>query len=227
MPPTTPHPNIPKVAIVFARLLVGNDDHGIHPFLLQTSDPGRMVAGISAVLLPPRNGTCPLDYALTSFDNVKLPPTAFLGTSLDRFQDHHATLNAYIRRIIVGQICIPMVALTGLRMTSCIGVDYSFRRHVQGARGRKVPIMSFRTQQLPVLYSVAVSYVLDVWAEDVAQALKSLDIESPVLRGIAAVFKTTVCRLVLQFYREVGERLGAQGTFGHNFVGRIEVLCPA
>ncbi|KAH9934315.1 acyl-CoA dehydrogenase/oxidase [Fomitopsis serialis] len=223
MPPTMPHPVIPKVAIVFARLMVGKDDRGIHPFLLPTSYPGRMHSRVSAVLLPPRNGTCALDYALTSFDQVKLPPSAFLGADYLSVTDHHALLKQYIRRITLGQICIPMVAVTGIKLTACIGVDYSYRRHVQGTRGDKFPIMSFRTQQLPVLYSVAVAHVLDAWSNNVAQALESRVVEGDVLQGMATIFKTTVCRFTVQSYREVAERLGAQGTFGHNFVSRIEM----
>ena len=223
IPPTMPHPSIPKVAIIFARLMVGKNDHGIHPFLVPTSVPGRMYPGVSAVLLPPRNGTCALDYALTSFDHVKLPSGAFLGADSLSVRDHHVLLKQYIRRIPLGQICVPMLAVTGIKLTACIGVDYSYRRHVQGTRGNKIPIMAFRTQQLPVLYSMAIAYVLDAWTDAMAQVLESRAVDGNVLQGMATVFKTTVCRLTVQSFREVAERLGAQGTFGHNCVNRFEV----
>ncbi|KZT66455.1 hypothetical protein DAEQUDRAFT_746563 [Daedalea quercina L-15889] len=222
MPPTTSHPDISKVAIVFARLLIEDVDHGVHPFLVPTSDAGRMRPGISAVLLPPRSGACPLDYALTSFNNIKLPSSALLG-NIDLLQDHHAALKKYVQRIVVGQMCVPFVAVTGLKMAACIGVHYSLRRHVRGRKGNVIPIMSFRTQQLPMLYALATAYVLDVWADEAAQALRRINVEDAVLEGMAVVFKTTVCRLALRSYREVAERLGAQGTFGHNFVAQIEM----
>lgn len=223
MPPTTPHPRATKYAVVFARVLEDNNDRGVHPFLMKTSEAGRMCPGVSAILLPPRSGTCPLDYAITSFDNVKLPFRAFLGSTLSPTHDHHATLMTYVGRIVHGQIAVTMVALTGLKIASYLGVVYSLRRQVRGPKGLMRPIIQFRTQQLPVLYSVAIAHVLIAWAEDVTQSLQHSKGEDTALRAQAVIFKSTILRLAISSFRAVGERLGTQGTFGHNFISQIEV----
>ncbi|TFY67211.1 hypothetical protein EVJ58_g1760 [Rhodofomes roseus] len=221
MPPTTPL--CPKIAVVFARLIVDNADHGIHPFLVHTSDAHGMCPGIVSQLLPPRSGTSPLDYAITSFHHVHLPPSAFLGASLDVPRDHHSLLQGYIWRTIVGQVSMSLVALTGMKMTAYLGVLYSLRRCVRGTGPSDVPIMSFRTQQLPLLYTTAIAHVLDAWTPAVLQQFTSADLATPIRRSLAIVYKTTMCRLATQYYREVGERLGAQGTFGHNIINKIEM----
>jgi len=221
MPPTGPF--APKIAAVFAKLIIDNKDLGIHPFLVKTSDEQGMCKGITSTLLPPRSGTSPLDYSITTFNRVKLPLSAFLGKSEDAYAHEHNLLNQYVSRTIVGQVSMSLVALTGAKMSACVGVDYSFRRHVQGKGPQKVPVMFFRTQQLPMLYCTAVAYVLDAWVPRALEEFTSPHLSALVRQGLAVVFKTTVCRFAITYYREVSERLGAQGTFGHNIVSQIEM----
>ncbi|KZT66460.1 hypothetical protein DAEQUDRAFT_746565 [Daedalea quercina L-15889] len=220
MPPTTPI--CPKVAIVFARLLVNNSDRGVHPFLVHTSDENGMCAGVTSKPLPSRCGTSPLDYALTSFANVYLPASAFLGIKADS-RENQELLQEYIWRTVVGQVTISLAAVTGMKMSSYIGVKYSFRRHVQGRRSTRVPIMAFRTQQLPMLYITAITHVLDAWTPVLLQQFTSPQLSIDVRRGLAAVYKITTCRFLTQCVPEVAERLGAQGTFVRNFVNRLEM----
>ena len=82
MPPTTPIRGYPKMAIVLAKLIVGGEERGTHPFLVKTSDAHGMCAGVTSRRLPLRSGSSPLDYAITSFDHVHLPPSAFCAPHL-------------------------------------------------------------------------------------------------------------------------------------------------
>ena len=223
MPPTTPIKGYPKMAIVLAKLVVGGEERGIHPFLVKTSDEHGMCPGITSRRLPPRSGSSPLDFAITSFDQVRLPPSAFLGASLARPADRQALLHKYIWRIGIGSMTIPMNSVTATSLIATIGADYSYRRHVQGKGPEKVPIISFRTQQLPVLYATAIAYVLEAWRPCAIEQFMQRDLDPRVRHGLAVVFKTTACRLVTKCAQDVGERLGAQGTFGHNLVSQMEV----
>lgn len=223
MPPTTPITGYPKMAIVLAKLVVGGEERGTHPFLVSTSDAHGMCEGITSRRLPPRSGSSPLDYAITSFDHVHLLPSAFLGISLNRPADRQALLHKYIWRIGVGSMSIPMNSVTAASLIACIGSDYSFRRHVQGKGAEKMAIISFRTQQLPVLYATAIAYVLEAWRPWAVDQFMRRGTDPRVRHGLAVVFKATVCRLVTKCSQDVGERLGAQGTFGHNLVSQLEV----
>ncbi|EED80275.1 predicted protein [Postia placenta Mad-698-R] len=140
---------------------------------------------------------------MTSFDHLHLPPGAFLGCTLDARPDAHGLLMEYIWRTIVGQIFLSLIAITGAKLAACLSVDYSFR-----------------TQQLPILYCMAVTYVLDAWASKVIEQFTSSHVVPDMKKTIAAVFKTTVCRLTTHYYREVSERLGAQVAEGD-----IRALC--
>ncbi|KAJ3543335.1 hypothetical protein NM688_g5865 [Phlebia brevispora] len=221
MPPTTPI--CPKMALVFARLIVDGEERGIHPFLVPTSDTRGMCAGITSRQLPPRSGGSPLDYAITTFDHIHLPPSSFLGASLDRPIDRQNLLNQYVSQVGVAALTLSVSTIAGAKIIACVGADYSYRRQVQGKGPERVPIISFRTQQLPVLYATAIAYVLDAWQPYVIAQYMQLGLDHRVRHGLTVVFKALVCRLFTKSAQDIGERLGAQGTFGHNLVSQIEM----
>ncbi|TCD67265.1 hypothetical protein EIP91_000342 [Steccherinum ochraceum] len=222
MPPTTPIPGFPKMAVVMARLILDNEERGIHPFLVQTSDERSMRPGITSRRLPPRCGSCPVDFAITSFNKVHLPTTAFLGNRYDKPENVQFLLHRYLWRIGLGTAILPMHVVTGLGVIATIGADYSYRRHIQGKGDSSVPIVSFRTQQLPILRAIALAHVFKAWRPLVVQCLMDVDVDPRVKHAMGVVFKATVGRMTTTLAREVGERLGAQGLFGHNLVAQME-----
>lgn len=208
-----------------ARLFVEDEDRGIHPFLIQTSDERGILPGVTNTCLPLRSGSM-LDYSLTTFNNVHIPVTAFLGKSTDMPKDRRALLHSYIWRIPVGTCAIGMPAVLSGKILACIAADYSFRRTVQGSRADRVPIISFRTQALPVLYAIAIAHVFNAWMPRVVDFFTSKGTDFDARTTLGTIFKTTVNRLVTQAARDLGERLGAQGLFPQNHLGIMEVRYP-
>jgi len=96
MPPTSPC-GIPVVSVVFARLVVDNEDWGIHPFVVELSDGQQMCDGIESKILPARGmqlcedlrynthwytllgGSYPVNHGLTYFRRARVPSSALLG----------------------------------------------------------------------------------------------------------------------------------------------------
>lgn len=211
------------MGLVMARLLVDGEDRGIHPFFVETSDENGMLPGITNTCLPIRSGSM-LDYSMTRFHNVHLPPHAFLGKSLDPPKDRRTLLHGYIWRIQVGTSAIGIPATVSAKILACIAADYSMRRTVAGAKtGTRVPIISFRTQQLPVLYTTAIAHVFAAWVPRMVDFMLTKGVDFQVHSAMGVVMKTTVNRLVLWCARELGERLGAQGLFPQNHLGLLDV----
>ncbi|KAL3459675.1 acyl-CoA dehydrogenase/oxidase [Aspergillus heterothallicus] len=75
----TPISGLEKVAIVFARLQIDGENHGIRGFIVTPNDVKRMTPGITARLLPNRAGAHYLDHAITTFNHVYLPKESLLG----------------------------------------------------------------------------------------------------------------------------------------------------
>lgn len=206
-----------------ARLIVGGEDRGVHPFFVQTSNEKGMLPGISSACLPQRSGGSPLDYSMTHFDNVQLPENSFLGSSLEKPANAAMLLQTYVWRIPIGTALASIYVSHAAKFIACVGADYSLRRRIQGRGAERVPIIVFRTQQLPVLYATAVAHVLDAWRRQFAHYQMAADEDPRSKYGLSVVFKATVNRLVTMVARDVAERLGAQGLFGHNVVSQLEV----
>lgn len=106
IPPTTPSFGIPKVAVVFAKLLVSGKDHGTRAFVVKICDDKEMCRGISSTRLPPRSGAAPMDFAITNFKDVHLPLNALLGGNLEKPKDLRAAWWDEIWRVPIGTLCI-------------------------------------------------------------------------------------------------------------------------
>ncbi|KAF7968691.1 hypothetical protein HWV62_29700 [Athelia sp. TMB] len=212
MPPTIPA-GAPCIAVVWAKLIVDREDRGIHPFLVPLNDGKIMCPGVTAKLLPHRNGTRPVNHALTSFNNVVLPASALLDSTehLDR-----NVFMASLFRVAVGSIALGTTAASILRVVASIGARYSLRRTVIGNSSTPSPIINFRTQQIPIFTALAQAHVVrafDKWAVD---AFRDVDMDPRVRHGIAACFKVTAVQLSQAANISVSDRCGAQGVFEHN-----------
>lgn len=171
-------------------------------------------------MLPYRNGSRPVNHALTSFHNVVLPRSALLGST------DHLDRNIFmmsISRVAVGSIALATLAASFFRVVATIAARYSQRRTVIGNGSTPAPIMQFRTQQIPIFTALAQAHVLrafDRWAVD---AFSDLDEDPRVRHGIAACFKVTTVQISQAATISVSDRCGAQGLFEHNQMSVLHV----
>ncbi|OBZ76904.1 Acyl-coenzyme A oxidase-like protein [Grifola frondosa] len=184
MPATTPLFGIPKVALVMARLIVDGTDRGPRFFIVPICDKKEMCRGVTSTRLPRLSGTSPLDFAITNFHNVHLPPSALLYEP--------RCSEGSPRRLVGRSVADPHWKRCGAPLDSA-----------------RVPIITFRTQQWPVLQAIAVAMVLDSWYSQVIQHTVDVSTEPQVRHGLSVVVKTTVCRQFLTCIRDL-LRDGAQ-----------------
>lgn len=222
MPPTTPDGGIPRVAIVFARLIAHGEDYGVRPFLVWLCDSDHMCRGITSRALPMRPGIAskPLDHAITTFNHVRLSPKALLGpvskpkTGRDDFLQH-------IWRVAVGTLSLSIVGLSFIKVATHIAALYSERRTVASPLGRgRVPILSFSTQQRPIVNAWAYSTVLEPYAKWTIKEFMNPTHSPPVRHALATTFKATVTR-ASRVLNDLVERCGWQGLFGYNQISEL------
>lgn len=123
MSPTTPIEGFPKAAVEMVQLVMGHENRRIHPFLVQTSNSDGMCPGISSSCLPPRTGSSPVDYALTTFDHVHIPEASFLGRSLERPDNPQALLHSYVWGIPIGTAVLSVYVSHAAKFTARIDAD--------------------------------------------------------------------------------------------------------
>ncbi|OJT05090.1 Acyl-coenzyme A oxidase 2, peroxisomal [Trametes pubescens] len=213
MPPTVPA-GTPAIAVVFAKLIVNGEDRGHRPFIVALNDGKTMCAGVQSRLLPFRGGPHPVTHSITTFRNVRLPRGSLLG-SLEKPANFHANLMNIIERITIGTIALGCLALPFMQCYATIGTMYSLRRQI-GPPSKKIPLLTFRTQQAPILAAASNAFVLQAMQRWCIKNFCNTRIDGRVRHGIAAIFKAIMAQHSQQGAMGVSERCGAQGLFAHN-----------
>lgn len=93
---------------------------------------------------------------------------------------------------------------------------YSLRRHVIGPDGSPKSIISFRTQQRPILRGIAQALIFDAFAQASVKIFMDQKIEYRVRYGVAATFKAVLAQAAQSTLFALAERCGAQGLFQYN-----------
>ncbi|KAI0790859.1 acyl-CoA dehydrogenase NM domain-like protein [Abortiporus biennis] len=218
MPPTIPAGK-PTLAVVFARLIVNREDRGIRPFIVALNDGKQMCSGITARLLPERGGAHPVNHALTSFNNVRLPASALLG-SLEYPKSLREHMAAITWRVAIGSIALACESIPAMELSVAISTKYSIRRQV-GPEGSRRSILDFRTQQIPILTSTAQVYVFKAFAEWGTSIMQDGELDFRVRHAVATIVKAVTMKHSLAATRTISERCGAQGVFEHNQISAI------
>ncbi|TFK70228.1 acyl-CoA oxidase [Pluteus cervinus] len=225
MPASTPSFGIPKVALVMARMIVNGEDRGSRFFVVPVCNQYEMYRGVESIRLPPRSGTAPLDFSITRFNNVRLPFSALVSSDINNIVKPTRPLEAWwdeIWRIQMGTLAVPAPWISAMKAVAFIGGKYSMHRCILGKRDQPVPIISFRTQQRPVLEATAVSMIMANWFPLVVNDAMDKNTDPRIRHALAVIAKTTVCRHFQRSVAEVSERCGAQGTFEQNYMAKIE-----
>ncbi|KAG1814209.1 acyl-CoA dehydrogenase NM domain-like protein [Suillus variegatus] len=215
MPPTIPVKGVPCVAVVFAQLYVDGECRGPRPFLVNLNDGYDMCNGMTSMLLPPRGGSSPVNHALTSFNHVRLPPSSLLG-DLTKSNTIHRDFMSSIWRAAVGSLALSSIAIPYLQVGSFIAARYFQRRHVTNLQGNPFPIISYRTQQLPLLHAIAQVFVLRALHKLAVEQFMEKNLDVRVRHGIAACCKAVMLQHAQVANYVLSERLGAQGLFEYN-----------
>ncbi|KAJ7130599.1 acyl-CoA oxidase [Mycena epipterygia] len=220
MPASIPAGGVPRIAVVMARLIIDGQDRGIRPFVVPLNDGKVMCEGVSCRVLPDRSGTRPVGHAITSFNHVKLPAAALVG-DLDSPLRPRIQFLTSIWRLGIGSATMGALCIPALRLAAYIVAQYAKRRTVANSQGNVVPILSFRTTQVPILRALSQSAVLEALYKEIRPHFSSTDNRNlsdvlDIRNGFATVFKT----ISVHHYRDssfaLTDRLGAQGLFTQN-----------
>uniref|UniRef100_A0A0W0G6J1 Acyl-CoA dehydrogenase NM domain-like protein n=1 Tax=Moniliophthora roreri TaxID=221103 RepID=A0A0W0G6J1_MONRR len=216
MPPTLPAGGLPRVGIVFCRLLTDDGDQGIRPFVVPLNDGTEMCSGVAARELPTRSGSKAVGHAITSFEHVIVPATSLLGEIKDARPAKVQFFDS-IWRVSIGSMSLAGMVAPGLKMAAYIAAKYSQRRKVTNLDGTLVPILSFRTQQLPILHALAQGFVLNAFYERACSWVSECHQKDCSLRiAIATIVKATMVGHWRRTGCIIADRCGAQSTFDAN-----------
>ncbi|TFY55180.1 hypothetical protein EVJ58_g8413 [Rhodofomes roseus] len=214
MPPTAPA-GMPCIAIVFARMMIDGEDHGVKPFVVRLHNGKDMNKGVVCKVLPQRGGSRPMNHSLTYFNRVRLPYSALLG-SVEKAVNPKTAFFYNISRVAVGTIAIGSLGVPALQVASFIAAKYSLRRTVVDTEGCRKPIMEFRTQRIPIVTAAAQSFVLQALHEKAVALFRDVSLDHRVRHAIASILKVVMIQHAQAAHLTLGDRCGAQGLFEVN-----------
>ncbi|KAJ3833894.1 acyl-CoA dehydrogenase NM domain-like protein, partial [Lentinula raphanica] len=221
MPPVTTISGMPTIGVVFSRLVVEGKFHGIRAVMVSLTDGKNMCKGVSSRMVPHRSGAKPLDHSVTFFDHVRLPPGSVSG-SLEQSLNVRADFLKSMWRVPTGGLALSIMTIPFLRVGVYIAGKYSLRRMVSGGDKSTdmVPIIDFRTQQLPVLHGLAQIHVFDAFSKAAIPEFRNTNLSMSLRHAISTIFKATSQEHCQSTLFLLAERCGAQGLFGYNQIMR-------
>ncbi|OJI82939.1 hypothetical protein ASPTUDRAFT_124765 [Aspergillus tubingensis CBS 134.48] len=227
MPPSAPFAGIPRIALVLARLIVEGEDRGTRQFIVPLNDGRQMYRGIKAWGLPAPGAGRLLDFVLTSFDHVHLPSTAILGDLArpSNMRDQYLTA---VDRLSTGTLTVSLWTIPFLKGAAFTVGKYSQRRTVQeGLHGKRVPIISYTTQQLPIAHALAEVAVLDPFADWVIEQRRSPSISPGLKHALSIILKVVFVQHGSESLKQLNERSGSRGMFPTNGLMEMETYVRA
>lgn len=109
-----------------------------------------------------------------------------------------------------------LIMIPALQRVTYIVGKYSLRRTVGAHNKVPIPIISFRTQQLPIFHALAQLAVMEPFARQTITWFKDPSFKAEVRNGFAVILKAVFIQMAQNSIPRLVERCGAQGLFPHN-----------
>ncbi|HJP78830.1 MAG TPA: acyl-CoA dehydrogenase [Pseudonocardiaceae bacterium] len=174
-------------AVVFAQLIVGDEQHGVHAFVVPIRDAdGNAAPGVSIGDCGVKGGLNGVDNGRISFDHVRVPRTALLdrygsvgadGTYRSPIESSGRRFFTMLGTLVRGRVSVAGFAGSATKRALAIALRYAQQRRQferspsQAADGGEVVLLDYRAHQRKLLPALATSYALHFAQEELVTTL--------------------------------------------------------
>ncbi|MGH3962191.1 MAG: acyl-CoA dehydrogenase [Pseudonocardiaceae bacterium] len=218
--------DIPKIAVVMARLKAADKDHGVFPFLIRISDSDGLYEGVHAASCPekPVQG---LDNGVTWFDHVRIPRRNLLlgdmgefladGTFRPAGGNQRKQFLRAMSRIQPGRLCVSSSAVGAGRASVYIALRYAKQRLTNAPGRNDMPIIEYRSHQLALFTALAKVYAMTFLLNHAKREyIEQQDGTSAEQNNLISITKALSTWEMTEVIAVCRERCGAQGIFSVN-----------
>ena len=228
----------PKSSVVMARLWVGKQDCGIHPFLVPCRDArGALCQGVSVsspdVLDLPYFDV--VDHAIITFEQVALPRWAWLrghehdisagGIFHSRLASQRDIFFSSLRRVEWGKLVLTASLIPGLKLSLALAIHYAQQRTLHAHNGRVIPLAHHALHRRILTRAYVTGLAAMALYEGIKQRHLPDGRHSSRFQTDAGLVKAVAVELMRTSLQHCMQRCGAQGKFLRNRIAPTLQLC--
>lgn len=227
-----------RMMTVFARLVVQDEDHGVHAFLVPIRDEsGEMHPGVEIEDRGAKEGLNGVDNGLIRFHQVAVPRENLL----DRFGRvgpdgrYESPIPSSGRRfftmlgtLVAGRVSLAAASVSAAKTGLTIAIRYSDgRRQFGPSGGPERPVLDYLAHQRLLLPRLATTYALHFSVRDLVERYEASVVEprDPGAREVevlAAGLKAWASRHCVETLQACREACGGRGYLAANRFGRLK-----
>jgi acyl-CoA oxidase len=223
-----------QIATVFARLIVGSEDHGVHAVLVPIRDSdGSVRSGVRIEDRGLKLGLNGVDNGRIWFTDVQVPVDSLLDrfASIDDQGVYRSPIASsgrrfftMLRTLVAGRVSIASASVSAARLGLTIAIRYASQRRQFGANDvPETPILEYLAVQRALLLPLAATYAGHFAVRDLqhrfAEGSPTDDGEVEVLAAALKAWASDQCVVTLQACREM---CGGQGYLAENRLAALK-----
>lgn len=224
-----------SMAVVFAQLYVGEENHGVHAVLVPLRDAtGKLLKGIKIEDCGHKLGLNGVDNGRIWFDNVMVPRENLLdkygtitreGVYLSSIDNPSARFFTMLGALVVGRICVASASINASKKAITIAIKYANKRRQFGPSDEEPEnlIMDYPTHQERLIPKLASVYAYHFALVDLKeQYVKNDGAKTRQIETLAAGLKAKSTWLATELIQECREACGGKGYLSENQIDALK-----
>ncbi|WP_411970287.1 acyl-CoA dehydrogenase [Saccharothrix longispora] len=229
-----------RLAVVFAQLVTGGGQHGVHAVLVPIRDEdGNPLPGVTIEDCGPKAGLNGVDNGRLSFDHVRVPRANLLdrygdvapdGTYSSPVEGANRRFFTMLGTLVRGRISVAGAAGSATKKALALAIRYAEKRRqfTRPGTGDEVVVLDYLTHQRRLLPALAHSYALHFAQEELVHALHEAhggeqdDRRQRELESRAAGLKAVSTWHATHTIQTCREACGGAGYLGENLIAGLK-----